>query len=194
MVPEMRPFFATGRTRKNHRGHQKCAIPKVETISPKGRQSAAHLHRKQTNKSKVWVKLVRLCILNASSRGVLQASISMSSARRLCPPNKISTEATVVLSCDYRLVVLSTNSAVTEASSQKMEPYSGPVFGTDFRSLASIFAIVFFQKHSCMANILHKQFLKSQGGQRARRARVTSDDPKTNQRAMHGGRSIREHG
>ena len=154
MVPEMRPFFATGRTQKNHRGHQKCAIPKVETISPKGRQSAAHLHRKQTNKSKVWVKLVRLCILNASLRGVLQASISMSSARRLCPPNKISTEATVVLSCDYRLVVLSTNSAVTEASSQKMKPYSGPVFGTDFRYLVNIFAIVFFQKHSCMANIL----------------------------------------
>ena len=147
MVPEMRPFFATGRTQKNHRGHQKCAIPKVETISPKGRQSAAHLHRKQTNKSKVWVKLVRLCILNASLRGVLQASISMSSARRLCPPNKISTEATVVLSCDYRLVVLSTNSAVTEASSQKMEPYSGPVFGTDFYSLVMIFAIVFFCKN-----------------------------------------------
>ena len=143
MVPEMRPFFATGRTQKNHRGHQKCAIPKVETISPKGRQSAAHLYRKQTNKSKVWVKLARLCILNASSRGVLQVSISMSSARRLCPPNKISTEATVVLSCDYRLAVLSTNSAVTEASSQKMEPYSGPVFGTDFRYLVNIFAIVF---------------------------------------------------
>ena len=127
--------------------------PQGRDIQPQG-QTICRTSPQKANKSKVWVKLVRLCILNASLRGVLQASISMSSARRLCPPNKISTEATVVLSCDYRLAVLSTNSAVTEASSQKMEPYSGPVFGTDFRYLVNIFAIVFFQKHSCMANIL----------------------------------------
>ena len=33
--------------------------------------------------------------------------------------------------------------SVTLPSPKKMEPYSGPVFGTDFHSLVSIFAIVF---------------------------------------------------
>ena len=137
---------------------KKVLSQRLKTISSQGRQTAAHPYTEHASESKVWVKLVRTCILEASLRDVLQASISMSSARRLCPPNKISTEATVVLSCDYRLVVLSTNSAVTEASSQKMEPYSGPVFGTDFRSLVSIFAIVFFHKHSCMAATCFRNF------------------------------------
>ena len=118
---------------KNQSGVAKKVLSqRSKTISSQGRQTAAHLNTEQANESKVWVKLVCTCILGASLRDVLQASISMGPARRLCPPNKNSTAATALVSCDYPLVVPSMNSAVTAPCSQKMGPYSGPVFGTVF--------------------------------------------------------------
>ena len=134
--------------KKSIRGRQKSAIPTVENskISSQGRQAAAHPYTEHASESKVWVKLVCTCILEASLRDVLQASISMGPARHLCPPNKNSTAATALASCDYPLVVPSTNSAVTAPCSQKMGPYSGPVFGAAFRSRVTLFTNKLLQK------------------------------------------------
>ena len=107
-----------------------------KTISSKGRQTAAQPNTEQTNESKVSVKPDPVCILDASLRSVLHASISMRPARGPCPPSKSSTAATALASCDYPLGVPSTNSAVTAPCSQKMGPYSGPVFGAAFVSIA----------------------------------------------------------